>query len=146
MGRKSGGDAGEQGMILVDTSVWIDFLRGRDSVHHRILHNLIENEEDLCLTGIIVTEILQGIKDEKANEETKQYLLEFPIYHPSGIDTYIEAANIYKRCARKGKTVRKTVDCLIAAVTIENDLTLFHHDADFDSIVECTGLKTLRAE
>lgn len=131
-------------MILVDTGVWIDFFRGRDTPYRSILHELIAGDEDLCLTGIILTEILQGIKDDKTNRETREYLLEFPVYNPSGITTYIEAANIYRQCTKKGKTIRKTLDCLIAAVAIENDLTLFHNDADFDRIAQCAALGVMK--
>jgi hypothetical protein len=131
-------------MILVDTSVWIDFLRAEDTPHRRVLHELIANEQDLCITGLILTEILQGIKDNRANRETKEYLLEYPIYDSSGIATYIEAANIYRLCMKKGKTVRKTIDCLIASVAIENDLRLLHNDSDFDHIEECTALRVMK--
>lgn len=130
-------------MILVDTSVWIDFLRGKDTIHRHTLHNFIAKEEDICLTGIVLTEILQGIYDDKTCQETKHYLLEFPVYEPEGINTYIEAAGIYRTCSKRGKTVRKTIDCLIAAIAIENDLILFHNDRDFNSIAECTELKVL---
>lgn len=131
-------------MTLVDTSVWIDFLQGRDSAHRHTLHRLIENEEDICLAGIILTEILQGIKDDKEAREIKEDLLAFPAYNPSKIETYIEAANIYRQCMKKGKTVRKTIDCLIAAIALENGLTLFHNDKDFVSIAQCSDLKTLK--
>jgi len=130
-------------LILVDTSVWIDFLKGKNTPHRNILHQLIATEEDICITGIILTEILQGILDEKESIEMKKYLLEFPVYNPEGIATYIEASNIYKKCAKKGKTVRKTIDCLISAVAIENNLILFHNDRDFDTIANCTDLKVL---
>jgi hypothetical protein len=130
-------------MILVDTSVWIDFFRGRNTPYRKILHDLIVNDEDLCVTGLILTEILQGIKDDKANNETREYLLEFPVYNPSGANTYVEAANVYRRCLRKGKTIRTTIDCLIAAVAIENALTLLHNDSDFDNIAQCTTLRVM---
>jgi len=131
-------------MILVDTSVWIDFFRGRNTPYRGMLHELIAGDEDLCLTGIILTEILQGIKDDKASHETMEYLLEFPVYNPSGVTTYIEAANIYRRCMKKGKTIRRTIDCLIAAVAMENELVLFHNDADFDHIAICTALRVMK--
>ncbi len=131
-------------MILVDTSVWIDFFRGRNTPYRSMLHDLIAGNEDLCITGIILTEILQGVRDGKANGETRKYLLDYPIYNPSGITTYIEAANIYRHCLKKGKTVSKTIDCLIAAVALENDLILFHNDSDFDQIAHCTALKVAR--
>jgi hypothetical protein len=130
-------------MILVDTSVWIDFLAGKETPHRHILHQLIEKEEDICITEIILTEILQGIKDDKVYETIKSYLLEFPVIKPKGIDTYIIAAEIYRRCRKEGKTVRKTVDCIIAAIVQENGLTLFHNDNDFVIIEKCIGLKTL---
>jgi len=132
-------------MILVDTSVWIDFLKGTNSPERHTLHRLIEEEEDISITEIIVTEILQGIKEDRDFETVKDYLLEFPIHRPKGIETYLKAAEIYRDCRKKGKTVRKTVDCIIAAICMENDLAIFHKDRDFDRIEECTGLKVLRA-
>ena len=128
-------------MILVDTSVWVDFLKGENSPHRRTLHRLIEDEEDISITDIILTEILQGIKNDRDFRTAKDYLLEFPIYGSKGIETYIRAAQLYRDCRKKGKTVRKTVDCIIAAICIENDLTLLHKDADFDFIEACTTLR-----
>ena len=126
-------------MILVDTSVWIDFFRGTDS--GRILHRLIESEESLCLTGIHLTEILQGIKEDRAHAQIQEHLLSFPIFLTDGLETYLQAAEIFRTCRRRGKTIRKTVDCIISAIAIENDLTLLHNDRDFDQIAKCTRLK-----
>ena len=131
-------------MILVDTSIWIDFLRGVNSPHRRTLHRLIEDEEDISITEIILTEILQGIKEDRDFQMTKEYLLEFPIHRPKGIEIYLNAARIYRDCRKKGKTVRKTVDCIIAAICMENNLTLLHKDSDFELIEACTGLKCCR--
>lgn len=131
-------------MIVVDTSVWIDFLRGTNSAQRRDLHRLIENEEDISITEIILMEILQGIGKERDYKTIKEYLLEFPIYRPRGTETYLKAANIYRTCRRKGKTIRKTADCIIAAICIENNLTLLHKDSDFDRIGECTTLKNYK--
>jgi predicted nucleic acid-binding protein len=128
-------------MILVDTSVWIDFLKGANSRERYALHRLIEDEEDISITEIILTEILQGIKEDKDFKRVKDYFLEFPIYSPRGIETYLKAAEIYRDCRKKGKTVRKTVDCIIAAICMENGLSLLHKDNDFDIIRACTGLK-----
>lgn len=128
-------------MILVDTGVWIDFFEGKGTPQRHELRRIIENDEDVCLTGIVVTEILQGIRDERQNREIRDYLLEFPMMSPKGISSYIQAAEIYRKCARKGKTVRKTIDCLIAAIAIEHGLLLFHNDRDFVNIHECCGLK-----
>ena len=132
-------------MILVDTSVWIDFLNGTNSKERRILHRLIEQEEDISITEIILTEILQGIKADEDFKRVKDYLLEFPIYKPEGIETYLKSAEIYRKCRKNGKTIRKTIDCIIAAICVENNLTLLHKDGDFDIIEGCFGLDTLRA-
>jgi hypothetical protein len=130
-------------MILVDTSVWIDFFRGADSPERLILHKLIENEEDLSISEINLTECLQGVKNESEFRKLKGFLQEFPIYQPKGIETYVSAAQIYRRCRKKGKTVRRTIDCIIAAICIENDLILLHKDEDFDIIEQYTGLRLL---
>jgi hypothetical protein len=131
-------------MILVDASVWTDFLAGRGTPHRPILRQLIEKEEDICITEIILTEILQGIKDDDVYETTKLYLLEFPIIRPKGIETYLAAAEIFRKCRKHGRTVRKTVDCIISAIAQENGFTLFHNDNDFAIIEKCIGLKTLK--
>lgn len=131
-------------MILVDTSVWIDFLKGTNSPERHLLHKLIEEEEDISITDIILTEVLQRIKEDRDFKMVKDYLLEFPVYKAKGIETYLMAAEIYRNCRKKGKTVRKTVDCIIAAICIENNLILLHKDSDFDIIEKCVGLKVLK--
>lgn len=131
-------------MILVDTSVWIDFFDYPDSIYARELKDLIEKDEDLCLLDLNLTEILQGIRNEKVFNEIKEELTQFPILRASGLETYIHAANIYRLCRKTGKTITKTIDVIIAAVAIENNLFLFHKDKDFDLIAACTGLKIFR--
>jgi predicted nucleic acid-binding protein len=128
----------------VDTSVWIDFLRNVDSPHVRALDGLIEEEGDLSTTPIILTEVLQGISADPQFRALKRHFLDFPIYQPSGVETYVRAAQIYRQCRRRGSTVRSTVDCIIAAICIENGLTLLHKDADFDVIEACTALECYR--
>lgn len=129
-------------MILVDTSVWVDFFRGIGS--SRILRRLIEEEETLCITGPQLTEILQGIKNDSHHDQLKQHLLSFPIFLTNGVETYLHASELFRACRRRGKTIRKTVDCIIAAIAIENGLTLLHNDRDFDRIAECTELKIFK--
>lgn len=131
-------------MILVDTSVWVDFLRGPGTPQSRALHSLIEFDEDICITEVVLTEILQGARSEANFEGLRRYLLNFPIYRPKGTDTYIFAAEIYRRCRRKGRTVRKTIDCIIAAICLESDLVLLHSDSDFEQIEGCVGLACLK--
>jgi len=128
-------------MILVDTTIWIDFFSKRSSLYKEELHRLIEEEEDICLLDITLTEILQGIKEDGEFEKTKEHLFQVPIYRPKGIETFILSAQIYRLCRREGKTIRRTIDCLIAACAIEHNLPLFHNDRDFDVISEIAGLK-----
>lgn len=132
-------------MIVADTSVWIDFLKGVNSPERRTLHRLIEEEEDVSITEIILAEILQGIKEDKDFQKVKDYLLEFPIQRPEGTETYLAAAQVYRDCRKKGKTLRKTIDCIIAALCMEKNLALLHKDRDFDIIEACVRLKVLRA-
>ena len=132
-------------MILVDTSVWIQFFneaRDTQAVH---LRDLIERKVDLALSDLILTEILQGILEEAQFEFVRAYLLDFPVFRAVSLETYIHAAQLYRRCHRAGLTVRKTIDCLIAAVTIEHGLELFHNDRDFDALARCSPLAVYRA-
>ena len=133
-------------MILADTSVWIDLFNHPHSLYAQELRDLIEKDEDICLADIIITEILQGIKDDRVFDQVREYLVKFPIFKAASLETYIQAANIYRLCRRKGKTISKTVDAIIASLAIEHNLTVFSKDKDFDLIAECSGLKVLKPE
>ncbi len=133
-------------MIQVDTSVWIDLLRGIDTPESLMLQRLIADDEEISICELILTEILQGIKSDREFRNVKGYLLEFPVFRPTGIETYIRAAQIYRKCRKKGKTVRKTVDCIIAAICMENNLSILHRDNDFNIIAQCTSLNILKAD
>ena len=133
-------------MILVDSSIWIDFFNKEGSSRAIKLKTLLEQEEDLCLVDVVLTEILQGITDDALFEKTKNWLFEFPIFSPQNIQTYIHASEIYRLCRKKGVSIRKTIDALIASVALENGLEVFHNDRDFDKISLCTGLKIFKRE
>ena len=128
-------------MILVDTSVWIEFFNGIDSMAVRFLGHLIETAEEVSISDYILREILQGFKKDKDFELARKHLLQFPIYSLKGIHSYVQAAQIYRRCRIEGMTIRKTADCIIAQTAIENKLALLHHDADFDRIASACPLK-----
>lgn len=127
-------------MILVDTSVWIDFFNGADSEEKVLLHKLISNHTRIAITDIILTEILQGIREIKQFERVKNTLMQLDVLHATPIKTYIHAAEIYRICREKGFTIRKTNDCLIATVAIENSCPLLHKDKDFNAIAQCVDL------
>ena len=130
-------------MVMVDTTVWIDFFRGKSRPHVKILENLIEERNDVCICGIILTEILQGIREDKAYKKTKQ-LLGNLIFLPMQHSSFVLSAEIYRKLRQKGITIRKTMDCMIAAVVMENDIALVHNDRDFIPIEKHFGLKIVK--
>lgn len=129
-------------MILVDTTVWIDFFSNRKLPHVISLIDSIEQRDELCLCGIILTEILQGIKNEGEYKIIEQSLHPL-IFLDMKQSTFKLAADIFRTLQKRGITIRKTVDCMIAAVAIENEAILLHNDRDFDPIKKYCGLHTL---
>jgi predicted nucleic acid-binding protein len=129
-------------MILVDTTVWIDFFKGQDTPEVRRLECLIGDDEDICICGVVLTEVLQGVREDKdyAAVSTR---FESLIYLPMAHRTFKKAAEMYRSLRRKGVTIRNAVDCMIAAVAIEHDIPLLHSDRDFDPIAKHCGLKVI---
>lgn len=128
-------------MVLVDTSIWIDFFAGRDLPHVERLVDLIDRGEDLCVCGVILSEVLQGIREDRQYRKTKAYLADL-IYLDLPRKVYLGAADIYRTLRAGGVTIRNTVDCLIAAACIEHDAILLHNDRDFDAIARRFSLRT----
>lgn len=143
VGRRSQRMAGRPPLILVDTTVWIDFFNGNETPEKHALETLSKKSALLCLTDIVLTEILRGITKDDDYVTVKKALRPFPCLSPRPVETYIHAAELYRQCRGKGFTVRSTVDCLIAAVCIEYKVPLLHHDADFEHLARCTSLRTI---
>jgi predicted nucleic acid-binding protein len=127
-------------MILVDTSVWIDFFHGKRNEPSEKLFKAIDNSEDICTSGIIMTEILQGIRMDKEYDRTKNILLDL-IYLPVTKAMFIHAASIYRSLRKQGKTIRSPIDCIISAICLEHAVKLLHNDKDFNQIAQVTPLK-----
>jgi predicted nucleic acid-binding protein len=127
-------------MVLVDTSVWIDFLRGSASEQADALERLMLDRADICICGVIVTEILQGIRVAAQFRKINE-LLDAAVFLPMTRDTYIDAAKLYRKLRKKGFTVRKPIDCMIAAVALEHDVPLLHKDKDFQPLEKHCALK-----
>jgi predicted nucleic acid-binding protein len=127
-------------VTLVDTTVWIDFFRGADSPPVQELERLLNANEDVCLCGVILTEVLQGIRDD---QEYAAVLASFDafILLPMTQQTFVKAAELYRALRRRGLTIRNAVDCMIAAVALEQDVALLHNDRDFDAIGSLGTLK-----
>jgi predicted nucleic acid-binding protein len=131
-------------VIVVDTTVWIDFFNGAGTPEDHHLQQLITVGRSLALTDLIFCEILQGIREDRAFEQTRRLLLLYPILRMERLATFQHAAQIYRTCRRRGLMVRKTIDCLIAALCIEADVELFHKDSDFDAIAQVVPLQVYR--
>lgn len=128
-------------MILVDTSVWIDFFRPSPGPAGVELARMIENAEPFALTGVIITEILQGVTRDL--QRLEGYLSLWDLLEPRGFATYREAAAIF-RAARSQGIALKTIDTLIAAVALEHGASLFSLDKDFMRIARLARLKLYR--
>ncbi len=130
-------------MVLVDTSIWIDFFKNKESAEVNLLQRAIADREDIAICGLILTEVLQGIK---TNKEYDLVLESFESLSFLEMDkeVYILAANIYRELRKNGITIRKSIDCLIAAVAISHNIPLLHNDKDFEPIVASHNLLVFR--
>jgi predicted nucleic acid-binding protein len=122
-------------MVLVDTSVWINYINGKDSAQVVYLDTLLENPLAVGLTKLIYLEILQGAKNQKSFDQFKAYFSGQNFYtFDDDLKSHTAAAQIYFDCRKKGITIRSTIDCLISQCAIENNLVLLHNDKDFIQI------------
>ena len=128
-------------MIVVDTTVWIDFLEARGTAFDRHLTDLVENDTPIALVDIVYGEVLQGIRDEEAFHRTRVSLLAHPILRPRGLETFEAAATLYRTARRRGLTIRRSVDCLIAATCLEAGVEIYHNDRDFEALARVSDLR-----
>ena len=122
-------------MYLVDTSVWLDYINGRDCEHVQFLDNILNNPIAIGLNEFIYMEILQGAKNQKMFDQFNAYFSSQSFYTFKHTNSaHAAAAKIFFNCRRQGITVRSSMDCLIAQCAIENKVTLLHNDRDFVQI------------
>lgn len=131
-------------MIVVDTSVWIEFFKGTGSSFDQHLAELIRVDAPIALTEVIYCEVLQGIRDDSVHARVREILQAFPVLLLDGLRSADRAVALYRACRRRGFTIRSTVDCLIAAVCLDAGAELFHHDRDFDVLAKVADLKLYR--
>lgn len=125
--------------MLVDTSVWIDFFCGRQTTQVGILEESITQHKNIYYCGLVLTELLQGISNKKDSRLIKSHFTSL-LYLEMEKEIYLNAADIYAMLRKKGVTIRKTIDCLIAALAISSKLPLLHNDKDFKPIAKHCGL------
>lgn len=127
--------------LLFDTSVWIDFLNKKRSSGADLLEQYIRSDDQIYLTPTILQEILQGIRDDAKYEQVKETLAYFNVLDLPPVQAATGAADLYRVLRKKGTTIRKSNDCLIAYYALEFSITLVHNDSDFDQIEQHTDLK-----
>ncbi|MDP9387230.1 MAG: PIN domain nuclease [Actinomycetota bacterium] len=128
-------------MILVDTSAWVEFLRDTDSTVCNRVDALLDHDVATC--DPVRMELLAGARDERHLENLRRLLAGASLV-PTGPADYEVAATIYRTCRRRGESVRKLVDCLIAAVAIREGLAILHADNDYDVLARHTALRVDR--
>lgn len=128
-------------MIVVDTSVWIDVLNEVDSPRATRCVELLEDGAPIALTDIVYTEILQGFRTERDANLVERRLRAFPVLRLETMADFSLAAQLYRGARRTGVTIRKTLDCLIAAPCVREGVPILHADADFDRLASCSELE-----
>jgi hypothetical protein len=126
-------------VVIVDTTVWVDYLKGIDTPEARWLERETSRQR-LGLLDLMVCEILQGLSTDDQAVRVLRSLRHFEIFTTGGVELASVAARNYRRLRTRGRTVRKTIDCLIAAFCLMHDHALLHCDRDFDAFEEWLDL------
>lgn len=148
MGRRSQpvtpwpGSSVEFAMVIVDTTVWIDYLRGAPNAEVRWLDRELQRQR-LGLTDLILCEVLQGIRNASVFAQIRDDLLKFQVFQAGGTDFAIAAAENYQELRQRGYTVSRTIDCLIATFCLRENHALLHRDRDFDGFEKALGLQVI---
>jgi predicted nucleic acid-binding protein len=132
-------------MILVDSSVWIDYFNGRKTWQTDLLENLFSNVP-IIIADLILTEILQGFRSDNDYKIAKSFLSDLPFRQIGGYQVAVQSAQNYRTLRKKGVTVRKTIDVIIGTYCILEDLPLLHDDRDFEPMVSYLSLKILSSD
>jgi hypothetical protein len=130
-------------MILVDSSVWIDYFNGNKTLQTDWLDSSLGNTP-IIMGDLILTEVLQGFQRDKDFKTTRDLLLRIPFMPMGGEDITLESAANYRLLRRKGITMRKTIDVMIGTFCIHYQLPFLHDDRDFDPMVKYLGLKVIQ--
>ncbi len=132
-------------MILVDSSVWIDYFRGASTPQADRLDALL-GSEPLVTGDLVLTEVLQGFASEREFNQARKLLTSLTVIDLAGRDVALQAARNFRALRALGITVRKTIDTVIATRCIESDYALLYSDADFDPFVRHLGLRSAMSE
>ena len=131
-------------MVIVDTTVWIDYLRGVDSREALWLDRALTRQR-LGLTDLILCEVLQGIRDQPTFVDARDRLSKLHLFQVGGKELAITAEQNYRTLRERGYTIRGTIDCLIATFCLEAGHELLHRDRDFDVFEKELGVRVVHA-
>jgi predicted nucleic acid-binding protein len=129
-------------MVVVDTTVWVDYLNGTTTPEVEWLDREALRQR-LGLLDLMVCEVLQGVSADEEAARVLRHLRRFQIFETGGVDLAEAAARNYRRLRARGKTVRRTVDCLIATYCLQHEHALLHHDRDFDAFEDLLDLQVV---
>ena len=129
-------------MVIVDTSVWIDYLNDKANAQTLWLNFAIENK-DIGLSSLILCEVLQGFHTSREADKTCNWLLSFHVFETGDTRLAIQSSENYRLLRQKGVTIRSSIDCLIATFCIDEGHQLLHKDSDFDGFENHLGLHVL---
>ena len=129
-------------LVIVDTTVWIDYLRGTENPETVWLDGALTRQR-LGLIDLVLCEVLQGIRDPNMFIKVRDELLTFHLFQTGGKDLAITSALNYRKLSDRGYTVRRTIDCLIASFCLEAGHELLHRDRDFDPFEKALGLRVV---
>ena len=121
--------------VLVDTSAWAEFFNGHASPERDAVVRLLRGEDEVCTCGLIVAEVLLGLRQERGRREIEALFAEMTLLEPSGLEPYVRAAALYRALRRRGITVRSTIDCLIGVLAEENGCAVLARDRDLTAIL-----------
>jgi len=132
-------------MLVVDTTVWVDYFNGIQTPQTDYLDHILD-KMPILVGDLILAEVLQGLRDETDFEQARRALAKFPQVSMVGPEMAVKSARNYRLLRRKGVTVRKTIDCLIATWCIEHGRPLLHNDSDYDGYEAHLGLQVVHPE
>lgn len=133
-------------MILVDSSVWIDWFRGRATAQTIYLQSALQDGySELVIGDLILLEVLQGFRSDQEAHTAESAFAALGCLELGGFELANAAAQNYRRLRQQGITIRSTVDCLIATFCIQHNITLLHNDRDFEPFEQHLGLQVIHA-
>mgnify|MGYP001765069605 CR=1 FL=1 len=131
-------------MVIVDSTVWVDYFKGLINPETTWLHAQLDRQR-LGVTTLILCEVLQGVRDERQAALVQSELMKLEVFEAGSVRLAVAAANNYRVLRSRGRTVRKTIDLLIASFCLQERHSLLHRDRDFDAFEELLGLVVIHA-